>query len=277
MIFGWLKGNQIPTQKYVHTQISLTNSLLILYQLFRITTMEFFDNSTPPSPSIETAPIEATPVEILDHILSHCAMDAGIARRTCSIWNDIFEWRGIASQSINVSGLFRSVSLLQWAIDNGLPIDTVVRKCITIGDLAKIKMLARAVPEWKQEWTTHACIESRTTILAWLDSQGFMQDKELCMHAALHAGRLDICKWLKDHGANWPQSFSSFCARNGQLAILQWALNNGCPDEGNLMTQATVGDHVDIIVWLINIGYEGAKDKFNFQREERFCRYENLK
>ena len=74
---------------------------------------------------------------------------------------------------------------------------------------------------------------------------------ELCALAA-SGGHLELVKWLRSHGCEWGRTITA-AARNGQLAIVKYAVNKNCPlsgealEPGGFVAAAAESGNVDLV------------------------------
>ena len=67
-------------------------------------------------------------------------------------------------------------------------------------------------------------------------------------------GHLGALAWARAlsyaMGLPWDPNIYRWAAHNGHLPVIQWAQENGCPDQGDLCRRAVAGgDHVHILRW----------------------------
>ena len=121
-----------------------------------------------------------------------------------------------------LSSIVTSVKLLEWAIDQGLPLDEdVCAAAAEGGHLDCLKWARERVCPWN-EWT--------------------------CAMAAA-GGHLDCLKWAREHGCPWHEWTCAWAAGGGHLDCLQWAREHGCPWDEDTCALAAGGGHLACLVW----------------------------
>jgi hypothetical protein len=93
-------------------------------------------------------------------------------------------------------------------------------------------------------------------VLKWLYArQAFSMKVELCAEAAC-AGQLDVLVWLREIGCPWDEDVTYFAAARNHLHVLHWAVSNGCPISPSVFYEVARHDHVDILKWGYASGYD---------------------
>jgi len=80
-------------------------------------------------------------------------------------------------------------------------------------------------------------------------------NKKFCINVTKY-GHLEIIKWA--HTINkkiWSHNITRIAARNGHLELLKWALENGCPWDKQMASQAAAGGQLKVLIWARNHGY----------------------
>ena len=73
-------------------------------------------------------------------------------------------------------------------------------------------------------------------------------DDTLCGFAA-SAGQLEVLKWLRENGCPWGET-SSWAVGHGRPKVLQWAIANGCPWDAKtckMANTAVKGRHLEVL------------------------------
>jgi len=73
--------------------------------------------------------------------------------------------------------------------------------------------------------------------------------KTACKRAA-SSGELGVLKWLRNTGCPWDQWICAIAAKDGHLEMLQWAREHGCPWDDMVCLYAAVGGHLNVLQWL---------------------------
>lgn len=70
------------------------------------------------------------------------------------------------------------------------------------------------------------------------------------------SSRRGVLPWAKEHNAGWNKQLCMTAAFQGDLPLLQWLRENGCPWDEGIIHSAQEGDHDEIVVhqWAIENG-----------------------
>lgn len=97
-----------------------------------------------------------------------------------------------------------SISIMQWALDNGCPKGTGTHAC--------------------SEAAGHGALEN----LQWLRANGFPWSENVLKNACMHP-HLDVLKWACANGCKWSAHVTFAAARYNSPEALLWLLKAGCP------------------------------------------------
>jgi hypothetical protein len=95
-------------------------------------------------------------------------------------------------------------------------------------------------------------------MLQWLIDNGCEMGDELCLIAA-NSDRFGALKWLREEKkCNWDGRIFAAAAKLGNLSMMIWALENGCPDFDMIPIHeiATVHHRKEILLWIKNRSVE---------------------
>ena len=98
----------------------------------------------------------------------------------------------------------------------------------------------------------YAVISGNLAMVKYVILHGCQPDKRTCILAAEY-GHLHILKFLEEY--NYDFKNDSACdeaARNGDLMMLEWLINNGYPFDIGICMCAASGGHINIIKWLMD-------------------------
>jgi Ankyrin repeats (3 copies) len=71
------------------------------------------------------------------------------------------------------------------------------------------------------------------------------------MMDAAESNQLTIVQFLHSQGCPWDQTVSHAAARRGDLEMLLWAHEHGCPvDVGTILRIAASSGHIEMVVWV---------------------------
>src|SRR5207302_593118 len=77
-----------------------------------------------------------------------------------------------------------------------------------------------------------------------------------CAWAASN-GNLKMLQWLREKGCPWDASTCSYAAQGGHLEVLQWARDQGCPWDASICAYAANAGHLEILRLLREYGCLG--------------------
>eukprot|EP00611_Tribonema_gayanum_P022733 TRINITY_DN462_c0_g1_i1.p1 TRINITY_DN462_c0_g1~~TRINITY_DN462_c0_g1_i1.p1 ORF type:complete len:398 (-),score=41.53 TRINITY_DN462_c0_g1_i1:803-1996(-) len=166
-----------------------------------------------------------------------------------------------------------SLSLIQWAVQNGLKRSMARCSCIRRGDLTGLRLLDTETSFlfWQPEHTYVAARQGHLAVLQWLHANSCPWDSQTCSEAAA-GGHLAVLQWLRSRGCPWFSWTCAAAAGGGHLEVLQWARTcrwlpvergdmqqgcsegtprgaNGCPWDENVCLQAAGGGHLELLQW----------------------------
>lgn len=183
---------------------------------------------------------ETVPTEILQHILSWVGRRPQVPF-VCRLW------RAIAQDEAFCRHRYRSnkavlgidyathlareglVGLLQWAHDEGCPVDDRVISAAIYKGRDNVTRWALTVPAMvgPRASTTAARI-GRLDVLQHLYVHHLPWHRDVCRQAAL-GGYRKILSWLRDYGCPWDALTCSHAAKGGDWDLLDWLIDRGCP------------------------------------------------
>eukprot|EP00611_Tribonema_gayanum_P016827 TRINITY_DN2925_c0_g1_i1.p1 TRINITY_DN2925_c0_g1~~TRINITY_DN2925_c0_g1_i1.p1 ORF type:complete len:420 (+),score=73.24 TRINITY_DN2925_c0_g1_i1:195-1454(+) len=171
-----------------------------------------------------------------------------ILARVCCAWRARCERLAdphISAQRTVYSAV-TSVQLAEWALALGRSDDS-----------------ARDRESWRllhRQLTDHALRRGDLPTLKRLHALRRLTDVRLaaCSLAA-ESGRLDVLRWVRGIGCPWSGDFYPAAARGGNVHVLAYAHENGCPllESRSLCTtgdRAAAGGHLDVLRWLQDHG-----------------------
>ena len=97
--------------------------------------------------------------------------------------------------------------------------------CSSTGALAQVsKDTHESVPHPMTRIRDHA---GSVTSLRWMLASGVAKD-DVCRHIA-EGGNLEVLKWAREAGCPWDVRTCWMAAKGGHLEVLKWAREQGCP------------------------------------------------
>jgi len=70
----------------------------------------------------------------------------------------------------------------------------------------------------------------------------------LCQ-ASAHGGQLKVLKWARENGCPWNEWTCEYAASGGHLEVLKWARKNGCPWNEWTCYKAAYGGYLEVLKW----------------------------
>ncbi|MFB1021111.1 MAG: ankyrin repeat domain-containing protein, partial [Flavobacteriales bacterium] len=94
----------------------------------------------------------------------------------------------------------------------------------------------------QQRWVSQICQE--------FNGKGGWEscEKVLCKRAA-RDGDLKMLQWARQNGCPWDESTCAYAAEGGHLKVLQWAFQNGCPWDWRTCAYAAEGGYLEVLQW----------------------------
>eukprot|EP00588_Corethron_pennatum_P016774 CAMPEP_0194310216 /NCGR_PEP_ID=MMETSP0171-20130528/7142_1 /TAXON_ID=218684 /ORGANISM="Corethron pennatum, Strain L29A3" /LENGTH=270 /DNA_ID=CAMNT_0039063719 /DNA_START=158 /DNA_END=970 /DNA_ORIENTATION=+ len=86
----------------------------------------------------------------------------------------------------------------------------------------------------------------------WVERGGVFD--ELTCRAAAMGGQLRVLQWLRQRGCPWNSLTCGEAARYGHLEVLRWARGAGCPWDEDTCYYAARGGHVEVLRWALEHG-----------------------
>jgi len=71
---------------------------------------------------------------------------------------------------------------------------------------------------------------------------------------AANKGQLHVLKWLRERGCPWDEWTCYWAAHGGHLKILQWVREEGCPWDWQTCNAAAWENNLDVLKWAIENG-----------------------
>ncbi|KAL6045268.1 Ankyrin repeat domain-containing protein [Balamuthia mandrillaris] len=185
-------------------------------------------------PANDDEQVEATPTYRWDDLPEEllCALFdvvepayVGMAARTCRSW---WACAGNLRRRLAKVAVCSSMALLQWAVENGCPLDREL--CAAIAKEGQLELLRWArwngCP-WDRRTIHNASGGGHLGVVRWARKNGCQWDEHACAAAAAH-GHLEVLKWLHAHGCPWTEDTTDAAAEQGHFGVLKWAYEHGC-------------------------------------------------
>ena len=75
----------------------------------------------------------------------------------------------------------------------------------------------------------------------------------MCFFAA-SAGQLEVLQWAREQGCPWDDEICAAAAAQGHLQVLQWARAQDCPWNKAVCIRAVEGNHLELLAWALGAG-----------------------
>jgi len=88
-----------------------------------------------------------------------------------------------------------------------------------------------------------------------------------CTEAA-GSGDLGVLMWAREHGCPWDQSCSEAAAGKGDVKMMQRVISSGCPSSAkNMFVAAACSNNLEVLKWLRQQGFQWGKEPVQPQPE----------
>src|SRR5690606_34025263 len=125
------------------------------------------------------------PIEITEMILMKTGKSMTIAGQCCVSWRAIVRKHSPTPNKLFVSSVVTSVTLLQWAKDNGCPWNEWTSALIARkGNLSVLQCARKDGCRWDTLTCAYAAINGHLNILQWARQNGCPWDALTCAYAA---------------------------------------------------------------------------------------------
>lgn len=122
--------------------------------------------------------------------------------------------------------------LLKWARKNGCEWDKETSQgAIRSGHFKMLKWVVERGCDWDEEETLKIAVKrGYLSILTWMiDERKCSYDLRFLFRKAVKGQWLDVLKWIYSKGLKWKRSDFELICKEGDIEILLWAAENGCP------------------------------------------------
>lgn len=174
--------------------------------------------------------MENLPVEVVAHILR--SLDSPTGFFVCGLWFDLF--KNFLKKNYNVNEFIKdnNYKLVDWALENGCPLDMVLCTASKFGNLAMLTEYSKRTEQidYKQI-CSYAIKYSKINVLRWVHKRGIIFDQDLAN---------SICMATASFGNNDGFSFL-FCEVGYKKENVDW---KGVCEEAALCGHILVLQHV---------------------------------
>lgn len=128
--------------------------------------------------------------------------------------------------TLEVAAEYSSIEIIKWLRDNGCP--------------------------WIQGVVGIAAQDNHK-VVKWLVDNGAPKD-DTTMYFLAQNGDIDMVKYLRSKCWKWNSEDMVAAAVSGNLELVIWMAENGCPSRYLALREATRWGHVKVVKWLVNNG-----------------------
>lgn len=147
---------------------------------------------------------------------------------------------------------------MKWLKENGCKLDAGVTAAASAS--GKLELLVWLREEMKCAWngrvTENAAREGHLEVLRWARENGCPCNKPAC-HAAARAGRVDMLRLLREppKPCSWDSETIIQAIVGGHLETVQWLKEQGCKWNGaSIVNTAAKEGQIHILQWLLDNG-----------------------
>ncbi|KAL6054459.1 Ankyrin repeat domain-containing protein [Balamuthia mandrillaris] len=157
-------------------------------------------------------------------------------------------------QTCEQAALHGHLHVLQWALEQGCPWSPhTFALAARRGHLEVLRWIRanqgqHACKEWCPDM--NAALEGQWEVLKWLHFEvGCAWSGASVCSAIAAIGNLSMLQWVRDRGCPWDESTCSAAAGKGHLEVLQWAREQGCPWQESTCNKAAMNGHLHVLQW----------------------------
>ena len=237
----------------------------------------------PPSPE-DGLRLDQLPTDALSELYEHVSLPF-VLKLVCRALRNA----GPKRTETTLSHIAQSSWRLQWAFSNGCPFEwgpklaakmarhgclhallwghhhmlrwdkETPNQAARHGHLEVLERVHKAgCPAHMNEVAHEAVLGGHMNVLEWIGfwhSQVFRN--HLMTQTACEYGHLEVLKWLRSHRCPWNTYCLASAAKNGHMAILEWAPHNGATVSlsGDEIANAAKNGHLHAIIWMRERGW----------------------
>lgn len=131
------------------------------------------------------------------------------------------------------------------------------------GCVASLASAVGAGFAWCASWSVHAAVRGKRAILEWAHGAGLPLHEDTCA-ACAEGGHFTLLTWARgEAGCPWGPAGARVCrfaARDGELDVLRWARQDGCPWDASACEAAAESGHLDVLDWAVSHGCDWGED-----------------
>ena len=213
---------------------------------------------------------ERLPNELVEYILSFIGEHRSISSLVCILWNTIIKNKCISTNN------FTTLSLVIWAKDNFryyYP-RKIFLNAARIGNLEIIIYLYEMYKLYilkDSESCMNAIKNNHTNVLRWLLSHGFECNEDIISYVALY-GEFELLKWIHStiyttKSIPWIEKISTCATKSGNLEMLKYLHENGCPWDKYTCSRAAEYEYLEILKYLHENGCPWDEDTCSYAAE----------
>lgn len=154
--------------------------------------------------------------------------------------------------------------LMQWSRKNNYEWDTITCAYAALsGNFEMLKWMKEQGCDWDAKTTSCAALRGDKKILKWAKEHGCDCNPSIVGLGA-YVGNIKIIKWAEKNGIKIEQSTFSYMTQYCiDPQIYRWGKLKNCNWNSNLMSNAALGGHKEILKWGIKNGYSIKNEAYS--------------
>jgi hypothetical protein len=116
-------------------------------------------------------------------------------------------------------------------------------------EVARCAMNSCRVPQLETGFAEYCAKRGFLRLLEWGFGSKHVSLEQWACRAAAEGGQLAVLQWLREMGCPWDAYTCHFAALYGHLDVLKWARANGCGWGVLTCTYAAIGGHLAVLQW----------------------------
>jgi hypothetical protein len=154
---------------------------------------------------------------------------------------------------------FGNIEAVQWAYDNGFPLDIHVSNAAAYGGfLSLLEFLHERECPWNVKTMHKAALKGHLDVIKYLQRHQCPWNSTTVQKAVMN-GHLHIVKYLHEQGCPWDEDAFCAAAMNGHLAIVEYLHDQGCPYDVRVTAMTACAGHLSVLKYLFDHGYAWDK------------------
>jgi hypothetical protein len=165
-------------------------------------------------------------------------------------------------QTAKYAAIAGNIDVLAWIFSQDVdkitdpPSQTTLTFAAALGQLDTVKWLY-AEGHDRGNASVCAALRGQLDVLKWMRMEFILDDEPGCCYHAAYSGHFHILRWAREVGLRWTSSTMQKLASKGNVEMLKWAFENGCPmGEGYaVMDHLAMAGCIEGAEWVLSLGY----------------------